>query len=77
MGLMLKHESQKEKAPRTGCSEGPQTMPRDWYVENIPNVDQFDTNSKPRTAPDTAHAYKSLGTVTHRTSGPHNSGNPE
>ena len=63
MALMATRDAQKEKAPRTGCSEGPQTMPRDWYVENILNLDQCDTNCKPRTAPDTAHAYKSPALV--------------
>ena len=68
MALMATRDAQKEKAPRTGCSKGLETK---CGIPIPLQVRRFALLCKPRTAPDKAHAYKSLGTVTHRTSGPH------
>ena len=68
---MSKRDAQKKEAHRLGLSAGAQTTNGNWSAQDIPNVDQFDTNYKPAVGSENP-GYKSLGTETLRTSGPHN-----
>ena len=47
MALMATRDAQKEEAPRTGCSEGPQTTGSSVFRRDAQDLDQLVNKCKP------------------------------